>query len=76
MTLKTSGSGAAELDVVTDAEQHGSGCPALLDNEGPALVIDAAQKLAEIRAGAQGRNHYRAVLTSGWGGHELSISLM
>lgn len=33
MTLNTSGFGHGELDVITDAEQHSFGCPALLDNQ-------------------------------------------
>jgi len=48
-----------------------------LHDKRPALVIDAAQKFPEIRAGTQGGNDYRAILArSCGGGHILSISIL
>jgi hypothetical protein len=40
-----------------------------------ALVFDPAQELAEVGAGSQGGDHYRAVFVGCDGGHELSISI-
>jgi hypothetical protein len=64
-----------KLYVITNAKQHRLGRPALFDYERPALVLDAAQKLAEVGTGPQGGDHYRAVFVSGKGSHELSISI-
>jgi hypothetical protein len=51
-----------QLDVITDAEEHGFRCAALLDDKGPALIGNAVQELAEIRARIQRGNYDAAGL--------------
>jgi hypothetical protein len=51
--LEDFGFGGGEADVVLNAEKDGAGSAALFDDYGAALALDAVEKLAEVRAGAE-----------------------
>src|SRR6185437_6007729 len=49
-------------DIIPDAEKNRFGRAALLDDEGPALIFNPAQKPPEIGTRPQRRHDYRLIL--------------
>ena len=65
------GFGSGEADIVSEADEDSARDAALFDNEGVALVFDAAEQAAEGGTGAEGGDDEGLIL-SGFG-HRRSV---